>query len=152
MIKLDLATYHPYLQIKKVGKKVFIFDPIRRSEFILQPEEMVRQSWVQYLIKEFDIPLKIISVERQLKLNALKKRFDMVIYKKGIPFILFEFKSFNQPIDNAVSQQIAAYNMTLKVPYLVLSNGIDHFAFKVDFDNKTTQQLVDLSFLSDVQE
>lgn len=152
MIKLDLASYHKYLQIKKVGKKVLIYDPIRKKEFVLQPEEMVRQSWVQFLFKTYEIPSRTISVERQLKLNTLNKRFDMVIYKKGVPHVLFEFKSFNQQIDNAVCQQVATYNMILKVPYLVLSNGIDHFAFSVDFDTKTTIQLADLTFLGEIIE
>ena len=132
MINLDLAKYHQFLKMVVIGKKRMVFDPIRKSDFIIQPEELVRQSWIQFVLKECGVSESMISVERKLKLFKLNKRFDMVIYKKANPFVLFEFKSFTQVIDDQVTQQIANYNITLKVPYLVISNGIQHFAFQVD--------------------
>jgi len=148
MIDLDLAHYHQFLKMVTIGKKRFVFDPIRKSDFVIQPEELVRQSWIQFLLRDCSVPESTISVERQIKLNKLKKRFDMVIYKKAIPHILFEFKSFNQIIDEQVTQQIANYNMTLKVPYLVISNGLQHHAFSVNHELKTTNALNNLDFLN----
>ncbi len=147
MINLDLAKYHQYLKMIVIGKKRMVFDPIRKSNFIIQPEELVRQSWIQFILKDCGIPESMISVERKIKLFKLNKRFDMVIYQKADPYVLFEFKSFTQVIDNHVTQQIASYNMTLKVPYLVISNGIQHFAFKVDHELRATTELDNLDFL-----
>jgi hypothetical protein len=130
-----------------IGKKRMVFDPIRKSDFIIQPEELVRQSWIQFILKDCGISESMISVERKLKLFKLNKRFDMVIYQKAKPYVLFEFKSFTQVIDDKVTQQIASYNMTLKVPYLVISNGIQHFAFEVDHELRTTVELDNLDFL-----
>ena len=39
-------------------------------------------------------------------------------------------------ISNSVFEQIARYNLVLKVPYLVVSNGNEHFCCRIDFDKK----------------
>lgn len=147
MIDLDLAQYHQYLKMVKIGKKRLVFDPIRKAEFVIQPEELVRQSWIQFVLRDCEVPESMISVERKIKLFKLNRRFDMVIYKKAKPYVLFEFKSFTQVIDDHVTQQIASYNISLKVPYLVISNGLQHYAFKVDHELKTNESLPNFDFL-----
>jgi len=147
MVELDLANYHQFLKMKIIGRKRFIFDPIRKSDFVIQPEELVRQSWIQFITRTCKVPISTISVERKLKLFKLDKRFDMVVYKKAKPYVLFEFKSFNQVINDQVTQQIANYNITLKVPYLVISNGLQHYAFKVNHESKSTNSIDNLDFL-----
>jgi hypothetical protein len=54
----------------------------------------------------------------------------------GNPFMILEFKSPGVAISNAVFEQIARYNLVLKVPYLVVSNGNEHFCCRIDFDKK----------------
>ena len=48
--------------------------------------------------------------------------------------MIVEFKSPDVKIDNDVFFQIAMYNKKLQVPFLVLSNGIDHFCARIDYD------------------
>ncbi|MBT8233605.1 MAG: type I restriction enzyme HsdR N-terminal domain-containing protein [Saprospiraceae bacterium] len=150
MIKLDLSKYHSELKFSESGGKRYVFDPIRKSNFIVQQEELVRQSWIQYLLISCKIREASLSVEKQVVVNKLKKRIDLVYYSKGNPLVLFEFKSFNISINQNAAQQVANYNLQLKVPYIVISNGLDHFAFFVDFEKQTTTPLNDFSFLSEL--
>jgi Type I restriction enzyme R protein N terminus (HSDR_N) len=114
-----------------------VFDPVRRRNVPATPEEIVRQRWIQYLIQERKYPRALLSVEKELKLNQLKKRCDIVVFNRtGNPFMILEFKSPAIAISNSVFEQIARYNLVLKVPYLVVSNGNQHFCCKIDFDKK----------------
>jgi len=147
LIPLDLSQYHQFLNIKREKTKQVFFDPVRRDYFIVQPEELVRQSWIHYLNQEHKIQFKSLAVEKQITVGTLKKRFDLVYYLKGQALVLFEFKSFNVNINSDTCFQIASYNTDLKVPYLVISNGINHFAYKIEFENSRVSVLNDLSFL-----
>jgi hypothetical protein len=124
----------PPSQIKNAP---IIFDPVRRRNVAATPEELVRQRWIQYLIEEKKYPRSLLSIEKELRLNRLKKRCDIVVFNRmGNPFMILEFKSSGVAISNAVFEQIARYNLVLKVPYLVVSNGNEHFCCRIDFDKK----------------
>ena len=123
-MKLDLSDYHPFLKIVKKGKDRYIFDPIRKDYYVLGPEELVRQSWIQFLINNLNISSAALSVEKQIRIFDGVKRFDLVYFNKGKAEILFEFKSFNVNITDATCHQVSAYNFELKVPYIVISNEI----------------------------
>lgn len=147
MIELDLSEFHASLKIKTEDKKHLLFDPVRKSYFVVQPEELVRQSWIHYLNQSQNIPFSNLSVEKQIQVGELKKRFDLVLYNKATPFVLFEFKSFNVKITEDSCMQVATYNLDLKVPYIVISNGIEHFAYHIDFESKVAKPLDTLGFL-----
>ncbi|MBT8228888.1 MAG: type I restriction enzyme HsdR N-terminal domain-containing protein [Bacteroidia bacterium] len=140
-MKIDLSTYHQYLKIERRARERYIFDPIRKKFFIVRPEELVRQSWIQYLLHEKEISPSSIAVEKQVKVFGDQKRFDLLLYMKGKPRILFEFKSFKAAITEQVCRQIAVYNMELKVPLLLISNGLVHHMFKVDFTSGNIEEL-----------
>lgn len=140
-MNIELSKYHPNLKIERRAKERYIFDPVRKDYFIVQPEELVRQSWIQYIIHEQNISPSSLSVEKQIKVNTSFKRFDMLLYQKAMPLILFEFKSFKSKIDQSVCDQIASYNYALKVPFLVVSNGLEHHIFKVDFEHSRIEEL-----------
>ena len=148
MIQLDLQKYHPHLKITQDENGRFIYDPVRKKYVKIQPEELVRQSWIQYLIQEHDIALASMAVEKQFILNNLSRRFDLVSFKKGEAHTLFEFKSFNKTIDNNTAYQAAQYNIELKVPYIVISNGVQHYAFNIDFASQKCEQIESLDFLN----
>ncbi len=138
---LDLSKYHEFLKIEKRASERYIFDPIRKDYLLVQPEELVRQSWVQYLIRERNISAASIAVEKQIKLFNEAKRFDLLLYSKGIPQILFEFKSFKTKITESTCQQVAAYNFELKVPYIIISNGLKHLAYAVNFEDHSIEEI-----------
>ena len=122
-----------------------VFDIIRKKYVSFTPEENVRQHFISFLISKKDFPSSLIAVERGLTINNLKKRFDAVSYSNtGIPLVLMEFKSPEVKISQAVFEQISVYNIKLKVKYLIVSNGINHYCCKVDFKNGK------ISFIKDI--
>lgn len=117
-------------------KHAMFFDPIRNKWFKETPEELVRQCLILFLKHSFSIPLSRIAVEKQIKINNLNKRFDLVIYAKtGNPYILIECKSNHIQINQAMFDQASNYNLNLKAPYLGISNGLEFIVCKMDFLN-----------------
>ena len=135
MQNLNLPTY-PF-KIKKIGEKYLIFDTIRKKDIILTPEEWVRQHFIQYLIHEKKYPQSLIAVEKEIKLNSLKKRFDILVFNRfGKPDIIVECKAPQVKITQKTFDQIASYNLKIRANYLIVTNGIVHFYCKPDFKNK----------------
>jgi hypothetical protein len=109
-----------------------ILDPIRRKYVKLTPEEWVRQNFVQYLIDKGKYPPGLIGIEVMFRLNKLKKRTDILVHNRmGKPIMIVECKSPDVKLNEPVFEQIVEYNMKYKVPYLVVTNGMVHFAAKV---------------------
>ena len=77
MQKLNFPSYS--FRFKNSENKVAIFDEIRKKFVILTPEEWVRQHTVQYLIQEYNYPKSLLNVEKQVKINGMNKRYDIVI-------------------------------------------------------------------------
>ena len=136
MQKLNLPTYN--FKLKSNEKHTLIFDNLRKKYFVLTPEEWVRQHFVQFLIEEKKYPVSLIALEKQLVVNNLKKRTDIVIYNKlGVPDIIVECKAPHIKISQDTFDQIARYNLKLKAKYLIVTNGIEHYFCRMDFENET---------------
>ena len=121
-------------RFKNSENKVQIFDAIRKKFVVLQPEEWVRQNVVQFLINDKKYPKSLINVEKQLTINSLNKRYDVVVYNpEGNITILVECKAPKISITQQTFDQIARYNMQLKAEYLMVTNGLDHFYCKMDY-------------------
>jgi len=115
-----------------------IFDIVRKKYILLTPEEWVRQNFIQYLIVQKGFPQSLIAVEHSLSVNKMKKRADIAVFgTKGQALLIVECKSSTVKISQKVFDQVARYNMTLKVKYLVITNGLEHYACQVDLENKT---------------
>lgn len=122
MIKIKYPPYQP--KIKKQAGKEFIFDEFRKRWVILTPEEWVRQNFLQYLTQIKKYPASLIAIEKEIKLAELKKRFDIVVYDRNSkPWMIVECKEMNVPLGKIVLDQILRYNVSLNVPYLVITNG-----------------------------
>ena len=135
MIKLNFPDYQ--FRFKNSENKVSIFCVIRKKFIFLTPEEWVRQHVVQYLIVEKKYPKSLINVEKTLKINDLTKRYDVVIFNNnGSINVLVECKSADIKISQGTFDQLARYNLTLKANLLMLTNGLNHYFCKIDFDNK----------------
>jgi len=128
MIKIEYPPYQP--KIKKELDKEYIFDEVRRQWVLLTPEEWVRQNFLQYLIVGKKYPSSLIAVEKEIFLEDVKKRFDIVVYDRNTqPWMLIECKEMNVVLDKAVLNQVLRYNINLQVPYLVITNGSYCYAF-----------------------
>lgn len=135
MIKLNLPTYK--FKLSKKGSKIYIFDTIRKKNIFLTPEEWVRQHYVQFLINEQGYPISLIAVEKEISVNTLKKRFDILVFNnKGTHELIVECKAPKVKITQKTFDQIARYNLTLNAKYLIVTNGLEHYFCTMDFENK----------------
>jgi hypothetical protein len=136
-------------QIRVQNGKQFIYDIIRKKYIVLTPEEWVRQHLVHFLINERQCPKGLIAVERGLKHNGLQRRFDVVVYSRNLtPWLIVECKAPQVAITQQTFDQIARYNMSLQVPYLLVTNGLQHFCCEIDYLQRSFSYLQDVpSFL-----
>ena len=135
MLQLNFPAYT--FRFKNSENKVSIFDSIRKKFIVLTPEEWVRQHVVAFLIEEKKYPKSHINVEKLLKINDLKKRYDVVVYNPdGTIFLLVECKAPEIKISQTTFDQIARYNMVLQSNYLMLTNGLNHYFCEMDFVQK----------------
>lgn len=122
MIKLKYPS-HDY-KIKREASAEIIFDELRKRWVSLTPEEWVRQNFVQYLIQVKKYPAGLVAIEKEIYLNELRKRFDILIYSKAHkPWMMVECKSMEVPISEKILEQMLVYNLAVPVQYLVLTNG-----------------------------
>jgi hypothetical protein len=121
---IDVAYPEPGFRMKQEEGKHYIFDPIRKIWLLLTEEEWVRQNFVAYLVQEKHYPSTLIALEKELLLNGLKKRFDVLVYDANHqPWMMVECKAPHVPLSEDVLQQVLRYNMALPVHYIIITNG-----------------------------
>ncbi|HQH19469.1 MAG TPA: type I restriction enzyme HsdR N-terminal domain-containing protein, partial [Bacteroidales bacterium] len=136
MIKLNLPEYN--FSYRLLDNKKQIFDSVRKKYVALTEEEWVRQNFIQWLIQEKKYPSGLIAIEKEFLLNGLKKRYDAVVFNNNHkPAVLVECKAPHIAISQLVFDQAARYNIILKVPYLIITNGQKHFCSLIDFEKET---------------
>lgn len=130
-----------------------VWDPVRKRYVALTPEEEVRQRILAWLVELKGYPPGLISVEKQLLISGRKKRYDIVVYNQHLqPRVLIECKQAKVEIRQRTVQQAAHYNVILKVPYLMCSNGNQHFIVRVDIEQQTFEWLSDLPDFKDLHD
>lgn len=78
-------------------------------------------------------PLELMQIEAAITLNGLTRRCDIVVYDKSCqPWMIVECKKEEIPLTQKVIDQACRYNLVLKVPYLLLTNGHQQLCLKVD--------------------
>jgi len=143
MLELNLPKYA--FKIKESDGKRMIFDRCRKKYVPLTPEEWVRQHVVEFLIVEKKYPSSLIANEITIDVNRMRKRCDTIVYNKsGMPEMIVEYKAPHIPITQESFDQIAMYNFTLKVDYLIVSNGMNHYCCKIDYDKQCYTFLEDI--------
>ncbi|MBK0378345.1 type I restriction enzyme HsdR N-terminal domain-containing protein [Mucilaginibacter segetis] len=122
-----------------------IFDELRKKNIILTPEEWVRQHFVQYLIQEKNYPRSLIKLEGGLKLHGMAKRSDIVVHNSsGQKILLVECKAPSVSISQSTFDQAARYNMVHKVNLLVVTNGLQHYYCRINFEQESYQFIKEL--------
>ena len=97
------------------------------------PEEWVRQHFVNYLTGWLGYPPGLIRVEAAFRLNSMLRRADILVHDRaGEPVLIVECKAPEVKITQEVFDQIINYNFSYELRYLVVTNGITHFAAKID--------------------
>jgi hypothetical protein len=147
--QLNLPAY----SFKISGKEGFqmIFDFLRKKYVKLTPEEWVRQNFIQYLVQEGKYPPGLIGVEVMYKHNSLKRRVDILVHNRsGQPVLIVECKAPSVHLDDPVFDQIVRYNMVLKVPYLVVTNGMSHYVCRIDPERKSYEYMLVIPLYEDL--
>ena len=143
MQALNLPAYAH--RTKKIDDKIYIFDVIRKKYFVLTPEEWVRQHFIHLLLSHYNYSKSLIRLEKGLSYNKLQKRTDIVVLdQEGKPFLFVECKAPEITINQKVVEQASRYNLTVRCPFVVVTNGMHTFCFKIDFTTHKYEQLNDL--------
>ncbi len=117
-------------QIKRDKDKFFIYDLVRKSWFLLTPEEWVRQHWVHYFHFIKGRNLSSLILEKKLVLNGTTKRIDLLVTEKTVAKILVECKAPHIKLTEKTFEQTARYNSILSAEEIILSNGLHHISAK----------------------
>jgi hypothetical protein len=135
----------PSFKIKQENEQHFVFDTIRKTWLVLTEEEWVRQNFIQYLVAELHYPATLIAVEKELELNGLKKRFDVLVYDHNHqPWMLIECKTPKQVLNDAALQQVLRYHMSIPVPFLIITNGKTTYGWeKIEDELRSLDMLPD---------
>lgn len=143
MIQLNLPDYP--IRLSGTQEHPSIFDILRRKYVALTPEEWVRQHFIHFLINQKNYPATLLANEIKLRVGNKTLRADSVLYDRELrPRMIIEYKAPHIPITQKVFDQISAYNMLLHVDYLVVSNGLQHYCCKMDYDNQKYLFLEDI--------
>ena len=143
MQELNLPSYDH--RLKKDGEQQRIFDPIRKKYVALTPEEWVRQHFVNFLITNKNVPAGLVVLEKKIILNTMTRRPDILVYdKKGVPVMIVECKAPEVKTSQDTFDQIARYNSVIRAPYLVVTNGLQHYCCQMDHENNSYRFLEDV--------
>ncbi len=133
MQKLNLPEY--FFRLKKEDGKTFIFDSIRKKFLVLTPEEWVRQNFIEFLHHEHHYPKSLMKLEKPIKYNRMDNRSDVVCYNnRAEALVLVECKRPTVAITQKTFDQIARYNSVLRIPYLAVTNGLNHYYCQIDHE------------------
>ncbi len=126
MLNLDFPAVQ--LSLKHENAKTYVFDIIRKKWLVLTPEEHVRQHLIHFFVNTMQYPAGLMAIEKQIKVGAMNKRFDIVIYNRDHkPWMLVECKEPSTEINEKVLHQLLNYQRTIQCHYWLLTNG--HRAF-----------------------
>ena len=135
MFRLNLPQYE--IKISEKDGKRMIFDFLRRKYVALTPEEWVRQHFTHYLVEHKGYPKGLLGNEIELQIGDKRLRCDSILYNKvAQPQMIIEYKAPTVPLQQKVFDQISAYNLLLRVDYLVISNGMEHYCCKMDYEHQ----------------
>ncbi len=143
MLSLNLPVFDAKITVQ--DGKSSIFDTIRKRYVALTPEEWVRQHFIHFLTGHKGYPSALLANEVLLNLNGTKKRCDTVLYRRDLSArMIVEYKAPHIEITQTVFDQITRYNMVLKVDYLIVSNGMQHYCCRMDYETNSYRFLPDI--------
>ena len=144
LLQLDYLQFEPVLRLTRREGASFIFDPIRRKDVALTPEELLRQLVLRYLLDVKKYPAGRIRSEIGLTLNKRPKRCDIAVFDATLqPWLIVECKSPKVALKQETFEQVARYNLQFRAPFLAVTNGLATYSCALDFENSS------FSFLED---
>lgn len=133
------------IHFKEHDGRRMVLDVLRRKYVALTPEEWVRQHFVHFLMEHKGYPKGLLANEVELRVGGKRLRCDTLLYNNGLkPRMIIEYKAPEIEITQRVFNQISAYNLLLRVDYLVVSNGCRHYCCRMDYDRNSYEFLTDI--------
>ena len=143
MYELNLPKYE--IRLGGTKEKPTIFDFLRRRFVKLTPEEWVRQHFVHWLTEQKGYPKGLLGNEIELRVGEKRLRCDSILYNTNAqPRMILEYKAPTVPLSQKVFDQIVTYNLLLNVDYLIISNGLQHYCCRMDYEHKSYEFLPDI--------
>lgn len=103
---------------------VKVWDPLRKKEVALTPEERVRQWCIGVLRDRMGVPAHLMMSEAGFKLGDKQFRADILVYdRQARPLVVVECKRPEVELTQDVLDQAVRYNMVLDVKYMIITNG-----------------------------
>ncbi len=135
---LELNLPHADIRLEHRNDRLYIWDYVRLRWILLTPEEWVRQHFTHWMVESLGYPLARMAHEISLEHKGQQRRADAVFYDiTGKPLVIMEFKAPHIAITQKTFDQISRYNMVLQVPYLIVSNGMQHYCCHIDKEKVT---------------
>jgi hypothetical protein len=139
------------LRLRQDGSRTDVFDPLRRRYVRLTPEEWVRQHFVRFLIDHKGYPAGLLANEVSLQLNGTSRRCDSVLFgRDSMPKMIIEYKAPHIPLTQKVFDQISRYNIIMRTPWLLISNGMQHVCCHLDLEAQTYAFLPEIPSYTDL--
>jgi hypothetical protein len=133
MKSMNVPSYD--VKLRGTREKPEIFDFLRKRYVTLTPEEWVRQHFTHWLVEHKGYPQTLLGNEIELRVGEKRLRCDSILYGKAMqPRMIIEYKAPSIAITQKVFQQISTYNLLLHVDYLVVSNGLQHYCCRMDYE------------------
>ena len=105
-----------------------IWDPLRKKEVALTPEEKVRQWFIGVLRDSMKVPEHMMMSAAGFKLGDKQFRADILVYdRQARPLLVVECKRPEVELTREVLDQAVRYNMVLNVKYMIITNGTKTF-------------------------
>lgn len=115
-----------------------VWDPLRRKEVALTPEERVRQWFITVLRDELGVPPYEMMSEATLSYGGKSWRADIVVYRRNMtPAMVVECKRPDVELTREVLEQAIRYNLVLDVNWIVITNGKKTLVFARNLNDFT---------------
>lgn len=115
-----------------------VWDPLRRKEVALTPEERVRQWFITVLRDELGVPPYEMMSEATLSYGGKAWRADIVVYRRNMtPAMVVECKRPDVELTREVLEQALRYNLVLDVNWIVITNGRKTLVFARNLNDFT---------------
>ena len=106
---------------------------------------------MNYLTQHKGYPTALLANEMELKIGTKRLRCDTLLYNRYMqPRMIIEYKAPHITISQQVFEQIASYNTLLHVDYLVVSNGLQHYCCKMNYEQHSMQFLKQIPDYSEI--
>lgn len=108
-----------------------VWDPLRKKEVPLTPEEKVRQWFIGVLRDNLKVPVHMMMSEVSMKFGRKPFRADILVYGRDTaPLMVVECKREDVEMSREVLEQALKYNLVLGARFIVITNGTMTFGFR----------------------